>query len=111
MNTPNPQAPAYGSPEAAAAQAAKVDPTTPGDKEKPTALGSAANTATIGTGASVVVVWIIDTFVTVHGQPITLNVEQAVAVGGFGAALFGYVAQVAHAVLQILIDKLNKLGS
>lgn len=93
-----------------AAQAARKDPTTPGDKEKPTALGSAVNTATIGTGASVVVVWLIDTYATANGQHITLNVEQAVAIGGFGAAVIAYITQVAHAVIQVLLNKLDKFG-
>jgi hypothetical protein len=83
------------------------DPSTPGDKGKPTALGSATTTALAGTSLAVLTVWIIDNWMTAGGKPIVLNVEQAVAIGSVGASVFGYLTQVAHALIYAVLKKLD----
>ncbi len=83
------------------------DPTTPGPGPKPTALAAATTTALAGTPLAVLTVWIIDNWMTAGGKPIVLNVEQAVAIGSVGAAAFGYLTQVAHALFNVLLKKLD----
>ncbi len=97
-------APAVGG---APAQPERSDATTPGDSLKPTALGSAANTALAGTPLAVLTVWIIDSFMTAGGKPLVLNAEQAVAIGAVGASVFGYLTQVAVALLNVVLKKLD----
>jgi hypothetical protein len=81
------------------------DPTTPASMQRPTALGSATNTVMAGTPLAILTIWLVDTYGSAHGQPINLNVEQATAIGGVGAALFGYLSQIVAALTQALLRR------
>lgn len=83
------------------------DPTTPGDAPKPTALGSATTTALAGTPLAVLTVWLLESYGTVHGKAMSFDTETAVAIGSVGAATFGYLTQVLHALFTALLKKLG----
>lgn len=93
MNTPNP----VPSPK---------DPTTPGPRTAPTALGAATTTAVAGTPLAVVTVWALETYGTVHGKPLQFDSVTATAIGALGASVIGYLVQVAQGLLALLTDKL-----
>lgn len=86
MNTPDPSP--------------KPDPTTPGPQAKPTALTAAATTALAGTPVSIIVLWLLTTYGTVHGKPLTFDPITASAMGSGIAALAGYLWRVAQALLH-----------
>jgi hypothetical protein len=90
MNTPAPTVP-------------RPDPTTPGASPAPSAAGSAVLSGLVGTPLAVVTVWGVQTWLLPHGQ--TLDPTSATVIGGLGTAVFGYLAQIARAVLQLLQEK------
>lgn len=83
----------------------KPDPTTPGPKPAPTALGGAFTTALVGTPPALATVWLLETYGTAHGKPIQLDSLTATALGSIGASFIGYVWHVLTALGQALIDK------
>lgn len=94
MNTPTPANPT-------------PDPTTPGTKTFPTALGAATTTAVAGTPLAVVTVWALETYGTVHGKPLQFDSVTATAIGALGASVIGYLVQVAQGLLALLTEKLT----
>jgi len=81
------------------------DPTTPGPRSAPTALGAATATALAGTPTAVVTVWLLETFGTVRGVPLKLDSVTATAIGSVGAALMGYLWQLGAALLGLLTSR------
>lgn len=81
------------------APAMRPDPTTPGSQPKPTALVAATTTALAGTPVAVLTVWLLQTYGSVNGKPIQLDVETATALGSVGAAAAGYLWRVGQALL------------
>lgn len=77
----------------------RPDPTTPGSQPKPTALAAATTTALAGTPTAVLTVWLLDTYGTVQGKPLHLDVEVATAIGSVGAAVMGYLWRIGQALL------------
>lgn len=101
MNTPLPTA-------APQVPVAASDPTTPGNKPAPSALGSAATAAVAGTPLAILSVWLIESYGTVKGASIKLDAETATAIGAVGASVIGYVVAVLQGVLALLTSKLPK---
>lgn len=87
---------------------ASSDPTTPGTRATPTALGAAVTTAVTGTPIAVVFVWLLESYGTVHGQPIKLDSETASAVGAIGASAMGYLSQVLQALYALAQEWLTR---
>lgn len=84
------------------------DPTTPGTKGPPTALGQATITAVTGTPVAIVTVWLLETYGTAHGQPLKLDSTTATAIGSVGAAALGYLWQVLSGLLEVLQERLTR---
>lgn len=76
------------------------DPTTPGSAPAPSAAKAAVITAAAGTPAAALTVWLLQTY-----GHVTLDPVIATVVGSTGAAVFGYLSQVAAALLQLLQEK------
>jgi len=93
MNSPDPIA------------AAKPDPTTPGSRPAPTALGAATATALAGTPPAVLTVWLLETYGTAHGVPLKFDSVTATAIGSVGAALMGYLYQLAMGLLALVSQR------
>jgi len=83
------------------------DPTTPGSRPAPSALGQAAATAVTGVPVATLTVWLLETFGSAHGQPLKLDAVTATAIGAAGAAIAGYAYQLAMSLLQILAEKVH----
>lgn len=80
------------------------DPTTPGARPAPTALGGATTAVIAGTPIAVVTVWLLETYGTVHGQPLKLDSTTATAIGAVGAGVISYLVQVIHGAFVLLSD-------
>lgn len=93
MNTPLGTAPAQ-----------PADPTTPGARPAPTALGGALTSVLAGTPLATVTVWLLETYGTAHGQPLKFDSVTATAIGAAGAGVIGYLTQVAQGWLSMLQD-------
>lgn len=78
------------------------DPTTPGSRPAPTALGGAVTSVLTGTPLAVVTVWLLETYGTAHGAPLKFDSETATAIGAVGASAMGYLTQVIQGALAIL---------
>lgn len=91
-------------------QAMRPDPTTPGPQPKPTALTAAVTTVAAGTPAGLLLVWLIQTYFTVHGHPIQLDALAASMIGSIGASAGGYAARVLQALLYKWGINLNTGG-
>lgn len=78
------------------------DPTTPGPRPAPTALGAATATALAGTPPAVITVWLLETYGSAHGQPLKLDSVTATVIGSAGAAVMGYLWQLGLAFLAVL---------
>jgi len=85
-----------------------ADPTTPGSKPSPTALGAAVTTAVTGTPLAIVTVWLLETYGTAHGQPLKLDAETATALGSVGAATIGYLWQVLSGLSAVITERLTR---
>ena len=95
MSEPTPKTtPSSPQEVAQAVQSARLDPTTPGPQNKPTALGAATTTALAGTPLAVVTVAVCENLLHWHLDSIT-----ATAVGSVGAAFAGYGFRVLQALL------------
>jgi hypothetical protein len=77
----------------------RPDPTTPGPQPKPTALTAAVTTAAAGTPAGLLLVWLIQSYVTVRGKPIQLDALAASTIGSVGASAGGYLWRVIQALM------------
>lgn len=84
------------------------DPTTPGARAAPTALGSAVTNIVGGSPLAILTVWLIDTWGTAKGQPLNLNAESGAAIGAVGAGVFTYFIQIALAVRDVILAKLHR---
>lgn len=93
MNTPAPATP---------------DPTTPGTKAAPTALGAASTTALTGSPTALAFVWLLETYGTARGKPLKLDSTTAVLIGSVVASITGYLWQVASGLLAILQERLTR---
>lgn len=80
------------------------DPTTPGARPAPTALSGAVTGVVAGAPLAIVTVWLLETYGTVHGQPLKLDSTTATAIGAVGAGFIGYLVQVAHGLFAVLQD-------
>lgn len=111
MNVPNPvptMPPRNGGPPPFAdASTQPADPTTPGSRPRPSALGSAATTAATGAPAAVVAVWLLQTYGTAHGKPLVIDALTATAIGGVGGAIGGYLWQVFQGFMSALLEKVG----
>ncbi len=84
------------------AQSVSPDPTTPGSRPSPTALGQAVATAATGTPAAVFTIWFLETYGTAHGAPLHFDAVTATLIGSVGASVMGYLYQLAMALLQMV---------
>lgn len=87
---------------------APSDPTTPGSRPAPTALGAAVTTAVAGTPLAMVAVWLLETYGTAHGKPLHLDSQTATAVGAVGASLIGYLAQATQGAWALAQEWLTR---
>lgn len=85
-----------------------ADPTTPGTTPSPTALGAAVTAAAYGTPLALVTVWLVETYGTVHGQPIKLDSSTAAAIGSVGAGVILYAVNVLSGIFGILQEWLTR---
>lgn len=81
------------------------DPTTPGPRGAPTALGAATATGIAGAPLSLATVWVLETYGTAHGKPLKLDSYTAAALGSVGSALIGYLWQVLQGIISAWLAK------
>lgn len=85
-----------------------ADPTTPGTTPSPTALVAAVTAAAYGTPLALVTVWVVETYGTVHGQPIKLDSSTAAALGSVGAGVILYVVNIVKGLLALVQERLSR---